>query len=302
MIYKILIVFATLFVGCGEVDKEELKALNAPLANKQKKSISFEVNSSLKDKKVVADTKKVKLDIAPVVSEKSILKKEKKSSSQVMPIAVAKSEISAEDKYKLALVQIRKERETAMAESELELSLAKLENTQKLLLKEKELELSRTKAKSEVDIARMDLMKVKEGEKTKQLIQTQTHTEALIDSANKKELDEKKILLDAQQLRFYKIAAAILAFLIFLFLLLDYFSKKRANENRLKMHEDELSYKLQMQMVEHQSKNIDKMLEIVTNQDLAKNVQKELLYAIKESQKKTFVFDKKPKRSLIFRS
>jgi hypothetical protein len=301
MIYKILVLAVLFLSGCGEVDKDELKALNKPVKIKQSKNISIEINSSLNQDEVKA--------VSAVREKQSIKKEENTTQALLVPVKqdilslapVKQTEMSADEKYKLALVQIRKERETAIDESKLELSLAKLEQAQKLSIKEKELQMSLAKTKSTVDIANIELKKIQENEKTKQLAQTQMHTETLIENENKKLLEEKKLILNKEQLDFYKIAAAVIAFLIFLSIMIYYFIKKRSSENELKMHEDELSYQLQMKMVEQQSKNIDKMLEIVTNNDLSKNVQKELLYAIKESQKKTFVFDQKPRKGLIFR-
>ena len=74
-----------------------------------------------------------------------------------------------------------------------------------------------------------------------------------------------------------------------------------SEDNKLKMNEDELTHKMQLKMLEHQSQNFDKMLELVSSGKLSENVEKELLANIKDSQKKTLIFDEKPKKGLIFR-
>jgi hypothetical protein len=58
---------------------------------------------------------------------------------------------------------------------------------------------------------------------------------------------------------------------------------------------------MQLKILEQQGKNFDKMLEIVSSRDLSESVEKELLSNIRDSQKKTLIFDEKPKRGLIFR-
>jgi hypothetical protein len=53
-------------------------------------------------------------------------------------------------------------------------------------------------------------------------------------------------------------------------------------------------------MIEQQGKNLNKMLEVVTTQGISKDVEKEILEAIKESQQKNLIFNT-PKKGLIFR-
>jgi len=293
MSVKSLILVVLLLSGCGDVNKTELKALNGY-------ATKAEVNKNDKIFKLVPLVDVVKTEINTSEPKVTSIKE----LNQTIPVTlIAEKPVKSSDaRFKLALKQIQKEKELKeQAKRAFELSVVKVNNEHILNLKSKDIELSKAAVDGKVSMAEIELKKILESEKTKQLIQNQTHSEALLENKNRYEQDKRDALFAKDELEFYKIIAAIVGFLLLLLIFVIYFFKKMGEVNKLKMNENELTHQMQLKMLEHQSQNFDKMLELVSSGKLSENVEKELLGNIRDSQKKTLIFDEKPKKGLIFR-
>jgi hypothetical protein len=300
---KSLMLVGLLFIGCGEVDKDALKVMNG-----YNKKIVVEKNSTkevgikkvskvlLPKVEVVVPKKPEKLKYTfenEFKTDKNLSTKEPIKAVSTVVKQESKKELSVSDKFVIALKEIKSKESIAFKKSEDALSLAKLEGIQKQLLKTKELEISKTESEAKVTVANLELQKIQESEKTNQLKNKFTYQESLIK-------DKNALLVSEKRLELYKIMAGVIGFLLFLLLLIYYFIRRRAESNRLKMHEDKLTHKMQLKMIEQQGKNLDKMLEVVSTKGVSKDVEKEILEAIKDSQQKNLVFNT-PKKGLIFR-
>jgi alpha-glucosidase (family GH31 glycosyl hydrolase) len=303
MNFKNLMLVSLLFVGCGEVDKDALKAMNG-YAKKVvvEKDITKEVaikkvsKALLPKVEVVVPKKPEKLKYTfenEFKTEKNVLTKEPIKDIVKVVETEPKKELSVSEKFAIALKEIKSKESIAFKKSEDALSLAKLEGIQKQLLKTKELEISKTKNEAKVTVANLELKKTKESEKTNQLKDKFTYQKTLLKDKNTFVISEKRLEL-------YKIMAGVVGFLLFLLLLIYYFTRRKTEANRVKIHEDKLAHKMQLKMIEQQGKNLNKMLEVVTTQGISKDVEKEILEAIKESQQKNLIFNT-PKKGLIFR-
>lgn len=267
-------------------------------SSKKEKSFSFAKNFKTETKKIVS-TKPM-----------STIKSQKVESNSTSEAAVSgkpaiKIFNEQEHKYKLALEELQKKIELAKVDSSLEIELAKLEQDKIALLKAKELELAKSEAEQKVALARIKLDQTQTLERTKQMQHSGNREKALQESSHAQEIakiqEHNRVMLDQKRLELYKIAAVIAGILLLLILMIFFLLRRGTQESKVKMHEDELNQQLQLKMLEQQGKNLEKMLEIVASKDLNKSVEKELLLTIKDSQKKTLIFDEKPKRSLIFR-
>ncbi len=299
MIYsKLLIVIVLFFSGCGGADIEELKALNAP-KDKNYSSISPNNTEIVQSTAIAQKTAEVGKKITKVNSTSPIPTKEP------IPTQLIKKLTDKEIKYKLALEKIKKEMELTTSNSNFKLSLTQLENQKEIDLKTAELSLAKLDMENKLELARIELEKAKEEEKTKQLAQTQENQKEIEIAKTKQAIaqDEEKnrALQIKENMEFYKIVAAIVGILLIFTLLIIYLLKRRKEANIAKREENELKQKMQFKIMEEQSKNLDKMLEIVKSKDLSQSVEKEILSTIKESQKRTLIFEEKPKKGLIFR-
>jgi len=298
MYFKLLVVVVLFFSGCGGANIEELKALNA---SKDQNYSNIEIN----------DTKIVQSVITPqkiVEVEKNITNVNSTSpipTQEPIQTPLIKELTEKEIKYKLALEEIKKEMELTNANSNFKLSLTELENQKEIDLKTAELSLAKLNMENKLELAKIELDKAREEEKTKQLAQTQEHQKEIEIAKTKQAIaqDEEKnrALQIKENMELYKIVVAIVGILLIFTLLLIYLLKRRKQVNIAKKEEDELKQKMQFKIMEEQSKNLDKMLEIVKSKDLSQSVEKEILSTIKESQKKTLIFEEKPKKGLIFK-
>ncbi len=289
---KSLILVILLLSGCGDVNKSELKALNGY-------STKVELNAD-RTFKLVPLAEVIKSEIN--ASKLQVTAMTELNETIQAPVVVVKPVQSSDTRFKLALKQIQKNKELKeQANREFELSVTKVANEHILNLKSKDIELNKAEVDSKVSIAEIELKKMLESEKTEQLVQSQTHAEALLENKNRYEQGNRDAISTKDRLEFYKIGAAAIGFLFLLLILVIYLYKRIIAENKLKMNENELTHKMQLKMLEHQSQNFDKMLELVSSGKLSENVEKELLGNIRDSQKKTLIFDEKPKKGLIFR-
>jgi hypothetical protein len=288
MSYKLLILLVFIFSGCEEVNKEELRALN----NYSKK---VEINSTQKKSLIVVEKS------LPVAIKKEV-KSVENNETLVVPVVKVKPTDTSNKRFKLALAQIQKDRELEkQKEKDFQLSVIKLTNDKELMLKAKDIDFRKTEVDGNIALAEIELKKLQEGEKTKIFVQKQTHDEALLENKNRYEKDKRDALFAKEELDFYKIVAAIVGFLFLILIFVSYIFKSMKEKNIVKMSENELSHNMQLKMLEIQSKNFDKMLDLVSSGKLSENVEKELLSNIRDSQKKTLIFDQKPKKGLIFK-
>jgi len=291
MSYKFLILFILLFAGCDGVNKEELRALNAHIDKSdikvQEKILTF-AEKSLPTVIKPTDSKDIAKKIEPVVVSEKTLK--------IVP------KYDSVKRFKLALAQIKKEKELKEKQNrEFQLSVIKLANENELKLKLKDIDLKKAEVDGSIALAEVELEKVKESEKTKLRSSELTHREVLLQSRNKFEKDKQDAIFEKDRLEFYKIVAAILGFVLLIYLVASYLFKSFKEKNRVTISENELTHKMQLKMLEIESKNFDKMLDLVSSGNLPENVEGELLLNIKESQSKRVLIEQKRKRGLVFR-
>ena len=310
MYFKLLILAVLFFSGCSEVDSEKLKALNS---DKEKMSEHNETNITEKSLDTILKVEEnitQEQDILTIIEKNTIPPLEKNvTDTNISILPIVKTNLNPEQKYKLALAEIQKDIKLAQTSIDHNIAIATLQNDQRQEIKikeiQKELEVSKNSAQNRLDLAKLELQKAQDIEKTKQLTFANTHQKELEEAKNKQilaqEEEQNRVLLKQKELEFYKIAAAIIGFLLLMVLLIFYFLRKSAQDKKAKIHQDELNQQMQFKVMEEQGKNLDKMLEIVTSKELSSNVEKEILNSIKESQKKTLIFEEKPKRGLIFR-
>ncbi len=284
---SILVLFL-LLSGCEKVDKDELKALNNLQVEKNSTKEPSEKISKIEENL----TKTVVQDNTTIVENRPILEE-----NITLP-AVVKTDFTTEQKYFLSLESIEKDIKLAQDSSNYQLAIATLES-------EKELQLNKNDAQNKIDLAKIELQKIEEKEKSKQTLQQKTQEKELQKINNNQilaqELEQNRVLLKKEELEIYKIVVAIVGFLIMVILLIFYLLRKSAQDKKAKLAEDEQKQKMNFKIMEEQSKNLDKMLQVITQKDLSNSVEKEILNTIKESQKRTLIFEEKPKKGLIFR-
>ncbi|MCH9812647.1 MAG: hypothetical protein K0U47_01750 [Epsilonproteobacteria bacterium] len=345
--YIKLALIAAILSGCGEVDREALKAMNAPknttitkiesnltkpkllpqsdaVVKKVSVVVPKEVNKSVTLLKTVEKASQENVTdtftfaktfepqkVEPPQSKETALKSStlvsiEQNKTVALPVVRATKKFDAEvEKYTLALQELEKKIALAKLDTSHELSLAKLEQEKVVLLKGKEIELAKAKRAQEVALAKIALEKTQTIERTKQMQHENNRQNVLTQNKQAQEIakiqEHNHMMLTQKKLELYKIAAVVIGILLLLILMIFFLLRRGAQESKVKMHEDSLNQQLQLQMLEQQGKNLDKMLEIVASKEISKSVEKELLLTIKDSQKKTLIFDEKPKRSLIFR-
>lgn len=280
---SILVLFL-LLSGCEKVDKDELKALNNLQVEKNSTKTILKVEENL--------TKTVVKDNTTIVENRPILEE-----NITLP-TVVKTDFTTEQKYFISLEQIEKDIKLAQDSSNHQLAIATLAS-------EKELQLNKNDAQSRVDLAKIELQKIQEKESSKQSLQYKMQEKELQkinnDQILAQELEQNRVLLKKEELEIYKIVVAIVGFLIIVILLIFYLLRKSAQDKKAKLAEEEQKQKMNFKIMKEQSKNLDKMLQVITQKDLSNNIEKEILNTIKESQKRTLIFEERPKKGLIFR-
>ncbi len=288
MKFGFMIIFLLVFVGCDDVNKEELRALNN--YSKKVESKKVELISSPKSVEVV---EKSLPEVKNVENNKTI---------EIVPLVKVKSTNSSNERYKLALAQIQKNRELKEQKNRnFQLSVIKLANENELKLKEKDIDLKKAEVEGSIALAEVELKKVKESEKTKVISAELTHKELLLQNRNQLEKDKQDAIFAKERLEFYKIIAAIVGFLLLIYMVASYLFKSFKEQNRVAINENELTHKMQLKMLEIESKNFEKMLDLVSSGKLSENVENELLSNIRESQNKRILITQKPKRGLVFK-
>ncbi len=326
--YKKLIILAAflLLSGCEKVDKDKLKAMNNQEIEQNitktdlKSVIKVEENiTNEKNKKLakieqnltkMIQTLKVNEDVLPSIQDNTTIIEAKPilEANITLPPSI-KADITPEQKYLLALEKIQKDILLAKDSSNHQLAIATLTNEKQRAIKikelEQELEISKNNAQNRLELAKLELIKTQEKEKTKQTLQDKMQEKELQKIKNEQilaqNLEQNRVLLKKEELGIYKIVAVIVGFLIMLVLLIYYLLKQSSQDKKAKLAEDERKQLMNFKIMEEQGKNLDKMLEIITTKDVSNSVEKEILNSIKESQKKTLIFEERPKKGLIFR-
>ncbi len=327
MYKQIFILITFLFLtGCEKVDKKELQALNSLQEEENTTKIALETvikvekNTTKESNETVLKIEenlskeihslKVNPDVLPIVeSNETLVNPEPILEANTTLPAIIKTDITAEQKYLLALEKIQKDIKLAQDSSNHQLAIATLysEKEREIKIKEleKELEVSKSAAINKLEIAKLELQKTQEIEKTKQTLQSKMQEKELEKIKNEQtlaqNLEKNRLLLKLQELEVYKIVIAMIGFLILIGLLIFYILRQSTQDKKAKLIEDEQKQLMNFKIMEEQGKNLDKMLKLITEKELSNNVEKEILNSIKESQKKTLIFEERPKKGLIFR-
>ena len=329
MYRSLLVAVGLLFVGCGG-DVHEVAPGSGN--NVLQKSMGI-VSTKTTDKVLFPKAKKLEIkpeevhDVSPLKSEgiesnvtqvkseplkaKSIDVTEALASlAPVKKVQETKSKDEADftNQYILAQEQIQKDLKIAELESTSKLAIAQVESDKMKLLKEKELEATLVTSKLEHDLKSKEIATELEKSKISKVIKEQELSNKLeqIKLQNELSLEEQKndALISHEKMDLYKIIMMVAAALILITLFMVYFISKRNREMKLQLQEKEILKEREMQVLEHQNQRVNKMLEIVSSQNLSDNVERELLDSIKDANKTIWMFEdgKGSKKGLIFKS
>lgn len=162
-------------------------------------------------------------------------------------------------------------------------------------LKEKEiensLEMEKLKANSKIELAKI------EAQREKSVKELETKNSVQIATINKElSIENQKIQIDMEKRRlaFMKIALSVLAVIIIFALIIFYFIHKKKHEIKLKLQEENAKKEKEMQMQEHHHQRVSKILDIISNQKLSPESEKEMIGVLKESTKTTKIIQSSP--------
>ena len=119
------------------------------------------------------------------------------------------------------------------------------------------------------------------------------------------EEQKNEAVISHERMGLYKMIMMVASLLVLITLFMVYFISKRNRQMKMQLQENEILKEREMQILEHQNQRVNKMLEIVSGQNLSDNVEKELLESIKDANKTIWmVEDKKSgkKKGIIFKS
>jgi preprotein translocase subunit SecG len=326
---NLLVAIGLLFVGCGgdvhEVTpgsgNSVLQKSMGVVAVKTSEKVLFpkakklETKSKEANKTVALKTEVIESKIAEEkstpLSAKSVNVKEalaSLSAANNTPERKRKDDTAFTNQYILAQEQIQKDLKIVELESTSRLAIAQVESDKMKLLKEKELEATLETSKLEHDLKSKEIATDLEKSKISKVIKEQELSNKLeqIKLQNELSIEEQKneALISHEKMGLYKIIMMVAAALILITLFMVYFISKRNREMKLQLQEKEILKEREMQVLEHQNQRVNKMLEIVSSQNLSENVEKELLDSIKDANKTIWMFEdgKGSKKGLIFKS
>ncbi len=167
-------------------------------------------------------------------------------------------------------------------------------------LKEKEiensLEMEKLKANSKIELAKI------EAQREKSVKELETKNSVQIATINKElSIENQKIQIDMEKRRlaFMKIALSVLAVIIIFALIIFYFIHKKKHEIKLKLQEENAKKEKEMQMQEHHHQRVSKILDIISNQKLSPESEKEMIGVLKESTKTTKIIQSSPENKKL---
>jgi hypothetical protein len=329
-----LIIVGLFFIGCGG-DVHEVKpgsgnsALQKSMGVKTVDKVLFPKAKKLEDKNETIESN-ITHEVAPLevlapevndTTQNIIVSKEVNVSKNIsVQEALAtflapkekrvdkSEEVAFTNQYILAQEEIQRDLKIAELESTSKLAIAQVESDKMKLLKEKELEATLATTKLQHDLKSKEIATELEKSKISKVIKEQELSNKLeqIKLQNELSLEEQKndALISHERMDLYKIIMIVVAALILITLFMVYFISKRNREMKLKLQEKEILKEREMQILEHQNQRVNKMLEIVSSQNLSENVERELLDSIKDANKTIWLIEdgKGSKKGLIFKS
>ncbi len=216
---------------------------------------------------------------------------------------------SFSNQYILAQEQIKKDLKIAQIQSTSQLAVAQIKVKKEAQIKEKELVASLQTSQLTHDIQAKEIATDLEKTKISKVIKEQELSNKLeqIKLQNELSLEEQKneAVISHERMGLYKMIMMVASLLVLITLFMVYFISKRNRQMKMQLQENEILKEREMQILEHQNQRVNKMLEIVSGQNLSDNVEKELLESIKDANKTIWmVEDKKSgkKKGIIFKS
>jgi len=267
----------------GDKNSTQTKEIREDANQTLKNILQQENNQTDKIKELSSLRELIKKELILLDSDKNDLNLELNiTNNKIMAdkeIALAK----LNTKKELSNIELEKKQEIELAKikASKDIALAKLQYEKNISDSQKSIDLSKQIHDKEVEIAKLKTQEAISKNQEKIAI-TQLIKEKEIQLATLKNQEE----LANKSLAFKKIVLYILTGVILLAILVIFLINKRKRDNEIKLHEKELKHKEYMEATKQHNENMRKMLEILVDDKIDKELKKDMVKLLKEEGKK----------------